>query len=105
MIVRQKCRTMIRMSSDRSVLPRKRRGGSLPRVGAVAASERLEIRMTPEQRVAWSALAAANGMTLAELVRAAVEHYEYREQDELAELGRDVLASVRKRFPQRKAGR
>ncbi len=84
---------------------RRGRGGSLPRVGSVAATERLEVRLTPTQHAAWHALAEANGMTISELVRAAVESYEHRDQDALADLGRDVLASVRQRFPRRRGGR
>lgn len=83
------------------------RGGSAPRVGPVAATERLELRLTPDQRAKWQALAEARGLSLADLIRAAIEHYELCSDavdrgSDLADLGREVVSLVRQRFPQRR---
>jgi len=83
---------------------RGRRGGSEPRVGSVPADKRLEIRLTPDQLAEWTALAEEHGMaSLAELVRTAVSAFARgkgsQRQVELADFGREVVASARKRFP------
>jgi hypothetical protein len=78
-------------------------GGSVANIGSGAATERIEIRLTKEQRANWETLAAANHMTIAELARTAVDYFEHQDRDALAELGRDVLASVQKRFAKRRS--
>ena len=88
--VRTECRTVV-------VMGRKgRRGGSLPRVGEVVATSRLELRLTAEQRAEWDALAQRLGLPTAEMVRAAVAAFADRDPDALADLGREVVALVRR---------
>jgi hypothetical protein len=63
------------------------------------ATERLELRLTKAQTVAWAKLAKAQGLTLKALVVAAVEAYEHRgDEGALADLGRQVLALVEQRL-------
>lgn len=91
-------------------------------------AERLELRLTPAEKAAWSAAADARGGTVADLVRAAVNTYvdllahaaaarygtpgdmlrvalEQLDPDdetgELADLGREVLAVAERRAARR----
>ena len=61
-------------------------GGSKPRLGEVAATEWIKVRATPADAERWRAAAAANGQTLAEYVRAALEAKVADPDGELREL-------------------
>ena len=52
--------------------PKRKKPGAKPRAG-VAASVRLEVRLTDAERGTWQARADALGVTLSEFVRATVE--------------------------------
>jgi len=52
--------------------PKRKKPGAKPRAG-VAASVRLELRLTPAERDSWQRFADKRDQTLAELVRASVD--------------------------------
>jgi hypothetical protein len=101
-------------SSDREFESRARAAGvladrelearaSAAGVAEPGRTERLELRLTPEESAAWTALAEREGTSVAKVVRAAMKAYAGRgEADAFAELGREVAALVAAHAPARR---
>lgn len=73
-----------------------KRGGSKPR-GDVAATARVELVMTPDEKERWQAAAAQRETSISNLIREAVDiHLDRLSQEEgaLADLGRRVVDLV-----------
>lgn len=68
----------------------------------MARDQWFKVRLSAEELGSWQAAAAKRGIDASELVREAVAAYLDGDQhDELADLGRGVLALVRKQFARR----